>query len=167
MLPRRRAIAVALAAVVTGILVALALAGGDDDEPPAEPGTGVQQTQTAPDTETAPPTATVKEQPGPQEVRGIERAVTRLVEASERGDGETVCALLGRDPGGASGVEAAQSCARAARVDLFSLPTSDELSFERVTASGDRGRALLTGGTEISLERTGGGWLVRTLHEPR
>ena len=89
----------------------------------------------------------------------IQTAVTLLVESSELGEAAGVCRALGQAQSG-SGPEAAQRCARRAGIDLQALPGSDELSFERIEASGNRGSARLSTGDTVSLRRTGRRWLV-------
>ena len=161
--PHRRAILAGLAALVLGFAIALIVAGGDDDRPPGEETTQRPQTtetETETVTETAPaPGETVRRPPPARDFAAIQTVVTLLVESAELGEAAGVCRALGQQPGG-SGPEAAQRCADRAGIDLQALPGSDELSFEQVDASGNRGTARLSTGDTVSLRRTGGRWIV-------
>jgi hypothetical protein len=95
-------------------------------------------------------------------VAGVESAVTRLVEASEQGNGVAACRHLGLTPKG-SGLFALQDCAKRAHVDLTALPTSDELSFGPVAITGNRARVVLIGGPTLTLRRAGASWRVAGL----
>ena len=164
--PHRRAIAAGIAALVIGFAVALAVAGGDDDAPPGE-GTAQRpetaDTQTVTETETVrEPGETVRRPPPARDFAAIQATVVRLVESAETRDAQGVCRALGQAPAG-TGPDAAQGCADRAGIDLAALPSSDELSFERVEASGNRGRATLASGDTVTLRRSGGRWVVTGL----
>jgi hypothetical protein len=158
--PHRRAIAAGLAALVLGFVIALIVAGGDDDRPPGEetsrrPAT----TETETVTRTAPaPGETVRRPPPAGAFVEIQRAVALLVESAETRDAAGVCRALGQPLG--SGPDAAETCADRAGIDLAQLPGSDELSFAQVQASGDRGRVELASGDVVSLRRRGDNWVV-------
>jgi hypothetical protein len=148
--------AMAVAAVVIAVLL---LTGGDND------GSTVSR---PPPTQKAPATAKPRVAPRPSTPRrpssteraeGIQQTVSTLVGASERGDARATCRLLGQSAAG-SGLAALDRCARRAHVDLTVLPSSDELSIERVKASGKRGTARLAGHLTISLRRAGRRWRV-------
>ena len=163
--PRRRAIAAGVAALLIGFVVALVVAGGDDDAPPAERTTQparTTQTETVTETATAPEateTETAGQEPPRRDLAAIQATVVLLVESAETRDAEGVCRALGQFSAGTS-TDAAQECADRAGIDLAALPSSDELSFERVEASGSVGLALLANGDTITLRRTGGRWVV-------
>ncbi|HEX2233881.1 MAG TPA: hypothetical protein VHG69_11030 [Thermoleophilaceae bacterium] len=162
--PHRRAIAAGLAALVLGLVVALIVAGGDDDAPPGEEArqtTAPTEPQTETQTETAPTpreTETTPTRPPRRDLAAIQQVVALLIESAEIRDGAGVCHALGQPQG--SGPEAAEACADRAGIDLSQLPGSDELSFERVRASGDRGRVVLGSGDSVSLRRQGDSWVV-------
>jgi hypothetical protein len=159
--PHRRAILAGVAALLLGFVLALIVAGGDDDQPPGEETTQRMQTADT-QTETAParePGETVERPPPARDFAEIQTAVTLLVESAEVGDAAGVCRALGQPPAG-NGPEAAQRCADRAGIDLQALPGSDELSFEEVNASGNRGTARLSRGDTVSLRRRGGRWVV-------
>jgi hypothetical protein len=156
-----------LIAVGAGVAFAVIVDGGDHPKggrvkPGVQTVAPTATTETTETTETeaertAPPTATTTApRPDPQ-ARGIERAVATLVESSEVGDGSSFCKVLGRR---GSGPEAVSTCARAAGIDLRTLPSSDELSVEAVRVSGGRATASLAGGAEVSLRRVGRRWRV-------
>jgi hypothetical protein len=156
-LRRRFEIALALVALAVGLGLAFALAGGEDDEPPST--TGAPTVTTG---KTSPRTETERENERDRRrrrtnVREVERVVSRLVEAVERSDAREACAVLA---GAGSTLE---ECAAAADVDLLALPTSDELSIDRVTVRGRRATATLSGGAVLSLARIGGQWRVTGL----
>jgi hypothetical protein len=160
--PHRRAIAAGVAALVIGFVIALAVAGGDDDTPPPET-TGRPQTaetETVTETETVrEPGETVRRPPPARDFAAIQATVVLLVESAETRDAEGVCRALGQAPEG-TGQDAAQACADRAGIDLAALPSSDELSFEEIDASGNRGRARLASGDTVRLRRAGGRWVV-------
>jgi hypothetical protein len=162
MILRRRFAIAGVLAVIVGVALGIALGEGDEDEPsrlsPAQtatesPATGERDTAEG-GTEATPDRLTSRER------AGIEQAVLVLVESVEQGDGSRLCDVLGQPPAGA-GPEAVATCARAAGVSLAGLPTSDEVSIERVRASGSRARVRLAGGTVVSLERVRREWKVR------
>jgi hypothetical protein len=159
--PHRRAIAAGIAALAIGFVLALIVAGGEDDEPPrTSPTERPATTETVTETETPPRrTETVRRPPPARDFVAIQEAVTLLVESAELGDAAGVCRALGR-PARGSGPEAAQRCADRAGIDLQALPSSDEFSFERIEASGNRGSARLSTGDTVSLRRSGGRWVV-------
>ena len=158
--PRRRAIVAGVMALLAGIALAFAVAGGDDDEPP-----GTTRTQTAATTETVTEPAretgeTVRRPPPARDFAAIQTAVTRLVESAELNDARGVCRSLGQ-PASGSGPEAARRCADAVGIDLFALPSSDELSFDRVELPSRRSaRVVLGGGETVVLRRSDGSWIV-------
>jgi pyruvate/2-oxoglutarate dehydrogenase complex dihydrolipoamide acyltransferase (E2) component len=165
--PHRRAIAAGAAALLIGFVIALIVAGGDDDRSPGpetaertattEPGT---ETEATGETETAPQAVEPAEPTVPQrDLAAIQATVVLLVESAEVRDGEGVCRALGQSPN-ATSRDAAQDCADRAGIDLAALPGSDELSFDHVDASGSRGRAELANGDVITLRRRGGRWVV-------
>jgi hypothetical protein len=96
---------------------------------------------------------------------GVERVVTRLVEATEQGNGPAACRLLGLSPKG-SGLVALRDCAGRAHVDLTALPNSDELSFGPVAVSDGSARVSMTGGPTLTLHRSGASWRVVALRAP-
>jgi hypothetical protein len=159
--PHRRAIAAGVAALAIGFVLALIVAGGEDDEPPGTtPTARTATTETVTETETGPRrTETVRRPPAVRDFVAIQEAVTLLVESAELGDAEGACRALGQMPRG-SGPEASQRCADRAGIDLQALPGSDELSFEQVDASGNRGSARLSTGDTVSLRRRAGRWVV-------
>jgi len=162
--PHRRAIAAGAVALVTGFVLALILAGGEDDRPPGTQTTErTATTETVTETETTPQaTETAEQRPPRRDLAGIQAAVILLVESAELGEASGVCRALGQ-PASGGGPEGAQRCADRAGIDLQALPGSDELSFEQVDARGDRGRARLSTGDTIELRRTGGRWVVTGL----
>jgi hypothetical protein len=160
-LRRPLAIAFAIAALAGGAVLALVLGGGDNGKSGAtgtdatspsttrEPSvdhTLTRKTETA--TRTTPP-------PPKQDARGIERAVVMFVEAAEQSDSNRACAQL---VGGAG--KQLPGCAEALGIDPRTLPSSAQLDFRAVRASGDSGRARLTNGSAFSLRRSAGRWLI-------
>jgi hypothetical protein len=167
---RRRPLTVALvlAALAAGAGLGIVLSQDDDDDEGAAT-TAERQTATTgavgeTKTQTESTTTTVEGASAREEARRVEEAIVALVESSEAGDAPRLCDVLGVSPSGARSV---QVCARAARVDLSVLPTSDELSIERVDVSGPRGIATLAGGTRIALRRAGREWKVTGLERGR
>jgi hypothetical protein len=153
------------------VVLVLAGCGGDDDkavredpktvgtttaEKPAPESTGAT---TAPrestDQRTTPPEVLTS---GPR--RDVARSVGELIQAVELGDGQVFCRVLGRDPGGAQGVEALRACGRQAGIDPFGLPTSDEFSVTSVKVEGSRATAKLGGGQTVLLRRAGKRWQI-------
>jgi hypothetical protein len=147
---RSALIASLLAALVAGGALAAVL--GRDDEPaprPAASPTGDDRSGTegtdgtdSPDTlpEARPPTTEqtpARPDPvvSPRDERGIEQAVADAAAAVEAGSPPP-----GIDPG--------------------DLPGTDELSIDTVRAEGDRGRATLSSGAVVQLERSGGRWRI-------
>lgn len=162
--PHRRAILAGVAALLIGFVIALAVAGGDDDTPTPEtterPATTETQTVTETETETVrEPGETVRRPPPARDFAAIQSTIVLLVESAETRNAQGVCRALGQAPEG-TGQDAAQACADRAGIDLEALPSSDELSFEQVDASGNRGRARLGSGDTITLRRAGGRWVV-------
>jgi hypothetical protein len=164
--PHRRAIAAGVAALLIGFVVALIVAGGEDDQPPG-PATAERTARTGTATETQPeaeteraPQAVEPAQPTVprRDLAAIQGTVVLLVESAETRYGQGVCRALGQSPSGTG--DAAQDCADRAGIDLAALPGSDELSFDEVDASGDRGRVRLSSGDTIALRRRGGRWVV-------
>jgi hypothetical protein len=167
---RKRAlgIAAALAVVVAGVAIALAV-GGDDSG-----GKGTHRTTAAGDTTTQPPKPPTKSEPmattkAPPSARlkkrrrdrsevGIQTAVTKLITSAEQGDGRGFCAAVGR-----TGMSALQSCARAAGVQAEQLPTSDELSIQKVRLAGSTAVVTVVPGTRITLRKSGDRWTVVTV----
>ena len=138
---------------------------GDDEEPKPAPRPGATKEATAPppprtETTDTQGRTTTTDRP-PQAEVSVQETVTKLVESNEQGDGRTLCPLLGQPP--AARLQGLERCARAAGVDLSILPISDELSIERVRASGRRGSATLVGGLTISLRRVGDRWQVTAI----
>ena len=175
---RRRIIFAAAAAVVVAVALVLVLGGGEEDVS-QRPATTVETTE-AP-TRQSPPQRDDRSGGGrpdrrsggsagepPPEVltsgprRDVARTVAGLVQAVELGDGEAFCRLLGRRPGRAKGVAALRQCGRQARIDPFSLPTSDELVVREVEVRGASAVARLGGGRTVMLQRSGGRWLIRS-----
>jgi hypothetical protein len=166
-LPRRPlTVALVLAALAAGAGVGIALSQDDDDGSATTAGGETATTEAVGETktETESTTTTAEKESGQEEARRIEEAIVALVESSEAGDGPRLCDVLGVSPGGPRSV---QVCARAAGVDLSVLPTSDELSIERVDVSGRRAIATLVGGTRISLRQAGRQWKVARLKPGR
>jgi hypothetical protein len=160
--PHRRAIAAGLTALVIGFVIALAVAGGDDDTPAPETTERPATTETATETETETvrePGETVDRPPPARDFAAIQATIVLLVESAETRNAQGVCRALGQTPAG-GGQDAAQGCADRAGIDLAALPSSDELSFEQVAATGNRGRARLASGDTVTLRRTGGRWVV-------
>jgi hypothetical protein len=87
----------------------------------------------------------------------VERTVTHFVQGVERSDSVRVCKLLGRPAGTLEG------CARAAGIDLHSVPSSAELSVARISFRGSRATAILSGGQTFALRRAGRRWLISGL----
>jgi hypothetical protein len=152
--------AAVVVALVAAVVVVLLLAGGDDDEPtvsrPSATHTATTQERPA-TTETKP--AARRRRPSNRDAATIQRTVTRLVQANERGDARTVCRLLGQAATG-TGLDELERCASRAGVDLSLLPTSDELSVGGIHRTGDRATASPAPGTRVSLVRSGRGWKV-------
>jgi hypothetical protein len=148
-------------AIAVAVVVVLLLAGGDDDEPTVS---RPSATQTSPSTRERPAAtetqpAANRPRPPRRDAATIQGTVTALVQANEQGDGRTICRLLGQPPAG-NGLDALQSCATGAGVDLSLLPTSDELSVGGIHVKGDRATASPAPGTTLSLRRSGRGWTV-------
>lgn len=169
---RGRIAAAAAAAVTLALILVLLVAEGDESvvrEPPATVGSSPAQ-ETAPaepgsSSEAEPPRAPREPPPevltsGPR--RDVARAIGELVQAVELGDGEAFCAVVGRRPGDAEGIEALRACGRQACIDPFALPTSDELTVREVEVKGRSAVARLGGGETVTLERQGGRWRVRS-----
>ncbi len=153
------------------LMLVLAGCGGDDDKAVREdPKTvGTTTAEKPPPESTATTTApreTTRQKTTPPEVltngprREIARTVGELIQAVELGDGPSFCRVLGRDPGGAQGVEALQACGRQAGIDPFRLPTSDEFSVTSVKVEGSRATAKLGGGQTVVLRRAGKRWQI-------
>jgi hypothetical protein len=161
-------------AVALGVGLGIALGGDDDDDDRARPRADATESPPA-GTIPAPPTATA-EAPGPEappappprdpQRAEIEQVVSELVEASERGDAEGLCFLVGQDPGGAIGLQALQACARRAGVDLSLIPTSDELTLVDIRIRGDRARAKFASGATVLLMRAADRWRIDGLNPP-
>jgi hypothetical protein len=151
-----------LAAVAVAVVAVVLIAGGDDEDPRPVPRPGATKEATAPPPTATGPTNTEERRRETDRVReaevSVQETVTELVESNERGDGRTLCPLLGEPP--AARLQGLERCARAAGVDLALLPVSDELSIERVRAAGSRGSATLVGGVTVSLRRVGARWQV-------
>ena len=151
------------------LVIVLAGCGGDDDkavrEDPTTVGTTTAEKPPPESTETA-PRQTEKQRTTPPEVltngprRDVARTLGDLVQSVELGDGPAFCRVLGRDPGGASGVEALRTCGRQAGIDPFGLPTSDEFSVTSVKVEGSRATAKLGGGQRVLLRRAGKRWQI-------
>lgn len=167
---RRRTFAIlaALAVVVAGAAIALAVGGDDDSDKGKDRTTAASDTTTQPakqptDTEPtattkAPPSALLKKRRRDRSEVGIQTAVTKLVTSAEQGDGRGFCAILGRP-----GMSALQSCAQAAGVQAEQLPTSDELSIQKVRLAGSTAVVTVVPGTRITLRRSGDRWTVKTV----
>jgi hypothetical protein len=153
--------------VVVAGTIALAGCGGDDTKtgPSSDARTQSTGTQTAPPTTEpqattkAPPSALLRKRRRDRAERGIQTAVNTLVGAAEAGDGRRFCDVVGRQASG-SGLQALQTCARSAGIQPEQLPTSDELSIEKVRLSGDRATVTVTPSTRIVLRRRGDVWTV-------
>jgi hypothetical protein len=89
----------------------------------------------------------------------IERSVQSFVASVERSDSASVCRLLGRPRGTLEG------CAASAGIDLRMFPSSNELSIARVTITGRRASARLSGGQTFTLRRAGRRWLISGLQQ--
>lgn len=173
---RRRIFAAAAAAVVLALALVLLVAGGDESvvrEPPTTVGSSPAQetktTDTAGSSEPVSPTAPPEPPPevltdGPR--RDVARAISDLIQAVELGDSKAFCAVVGRRPGDAEGIEALRVCGRQARIDPFTLPTSDELTVREVEVKGVSAVARLGGGQTVMLEREGRRWRVRSFAGP-
>ena len=158
----RRSLLIVLVLVIAGC-------GGDDDkavrEAPKTVGTTTAERPPPEPTQTA-PRETEKQRTTPPEVltngprRDVARTLGELVQAVELGDGPAFCRVLGRNPGGASGVEALRACGRQAGIDPFGLPTSDEFSVTSVKVKGSRATAKLGGGQTVRLRRAGKRWQI-------
>ena len=169
---RHRIFAAAAAAVVLALALVLLVAEGDEGVvrgPATTVGSSSAQETTTTDTggssEPASPAAPREAPPevltdGPR--RDVARAISDLVQAVELGEGEAFCAAVGRRPGDAEGIEALRACGRQARIDPFTLPTSDELTVREVEVKGASALARLGGGETVTLERAGGRWRVRS-----
>ena len=153
------------------LVLVLAGCGGDDDKAVREdPKTvGTTTAEKPPPESTATTTApreTTRQKTTPPEVltngprRDVARKVGELIQAVELGDGPSFCRALGRDPGGAQGVEALRACGRQAGIDPFRLPTSDEFSVTSVNVEGSRATAKLGGGQTVVLRRAGKRWQI-------
>ena len=145
--------------------LALNACGGDDSSEPktigqtTSPETATQTTTVPTGTANAPaPNPEVLSKPDQREAA---RTVTALVEATELGDGNSFCRLVGLSPGQAEGIEALRACSRRAHIDSFSLPSSDELSVKSVTLSGQRAVVRLDSGGRFVLAPRGKGFVVR------
>ena len=60
-------------------------------------------------------------------------------------------------------MSALQTCARAAGVRVEQLPTSDELSIQKVSLNAETAVVTVTPGTRFTLRRSGDGWSVTTV----
>jgi len=164
-LPRRGvALGIAAAVVAAGVAIGIAIGGNGDDEPPSKatrPATPERRTAVPPEGGRGSDGVPGGRRSERREARKIVATVTLLVAANERGDGATVCRLLGRDAGGARGLRALERCARAAAIDVDRLPTSDELAIERTTATDGSATVRLAGGATLALARAGSGWRIR------
>jgi len=169
---RRRILGAVAAAVALALAFVLLVAEGDESvvrepattvgSPPAREPTPTDAAGSgepkAPSSPRQPPADVLTN--GPR--RDVARAISDLVQAVELGDGEAFCALVGRRPGDAEGIEALRACGRQARIDPFTLPTSDELSVREVEVKGPSAVARLGGGQTVTLQRSGGRWRVRS-----
>ena len=88
----------------------------------------------------------------------VEQVVADLVSASEEGDGRRVCSLVGRPDG--AGLAGLRRCAAAVGYAPGTLPTSNEVSFERVRVSGRGASVSFAGGVRIALRKEGRRWLI-------
>jgi hypothetical protein len=167
---RNLGIVAALAVVVAGVAIALAVSGDDDSG--KDKTTAARETSTQPPAErtTSEPIATTKAPPSKRLQKrrrdrsevGVQTAVTKLVTSAEQGDGRAFCTVLGRPTSG-SGMSALQTCASAAGVQTEQLPTSDELSIQRVRLQGETAVVTVTPGTRFLLRRSGDRWNVATV----
>lgn len=167
---RRRALGIvaALAVVVAGVAIALAVSGDDDSKKDGGKTTAARDTTTAPakqPTETepmattkAPPSGLLKKRRRDRSEIGVQTAVTKLVTSAEQGDGKGFCAALGRP-----GMSDLQGCAQAAGVQAEQLPTSDELSIQKVRLAGSTAIVTVVPGTRITLRKSGDRWTVQTV----
>ena len=168
---RQLAVVAALIAVVVAAGVAVAL-GGDDPPPPAAsaPTTAAPAPAPSATQPPAPPPTQPATVPKPgaerkaqrrqaKDARGIETAVTALIESAGEADAARFCPLVGLEPAG-NGLPQVQRCAQKIDLDITTLPSSDELSFERVTVADGSGTARLSGGTRITLKKAGGKWQI-------
>jgi hypothetical protein len=158
----RRWLSIVLVLVIAGC-------GGDDDkavrEDPTTVGTTTEKQPTSEAKGTAPEVTEKQRTTSPEVLtngprRDVARALGGLVQAVELGDGPAFCRTLGRDPGGAQGVEALRACGRQAGIDPFGLPTSDEFSVTSVKVRGPRATAKLGGGQTVLLRRVGKRWQI-------
>jgi hypothetical protein len=157
---RTALVATLLVAIAAGVGAALAVTGcgGGHKASSAPPATTTASQHAAPTTPSGGRTTSsgrrLKRNP---KRAAIERTVASFVEGVERSDAAAVCRLLGRPPGSLEG------CARSAGVDLHAVPSSDELSVERVRVAGTHASAGLAGGQTVTLRRAGRAWLVTGL----
>lgn len=159
--------AVALLAGGAGVAVAASGCGDDGTTPPSESKpAGKPETATAPTTgrpqatTSVPANALIKRRRRNRSERGIQKAVTQLVSGAERGDARAFCTVVGQSAPSGAGGDPLGACARAANVPLESLPTSDELSIDRVRLAGDRATVTLVAGVRVLLRRRGDAWTV-------
>ncbi len=155
--------------ILIAVVLVLAGCGGDDDkavrEDPKTVGTTAEKPPPSRSTETAPRETTTQRTTPPEVLtngprRDVARTVGQLIQAVELGDGKIFCQVLGRDPGGAQGIEALRACGRQAGIDPFGLPTSDEFSVSSVTVRGSRATAKLQGGQTVVLRRVRKRWQI-------
>jgi hypothetical protein len=137
-----------------------ALPGCGDEERTTVTRTTPPRTVTSERTVTEERTVTVPGQPRPSggDRQAVEQAVADLVSASEEGDGRRVCRLTGRPDG--AGLAGLRRCAAAVGYAPGTLPTSNEVSFERVRVRGRSASVSLAGGVRIALRKRGRRWLV-------
>jgi hypothetical protein len=165
---RKRAlgIAAALAVVVAGVAIALAVSGDDDSDKGKTTAAGATPTRPATEppasepiaTTKAPPSKLLKKRRRDRSEVGIQTAVTKLISSAEQGDGRGFCAAVGKP-----GMSALQSCAQAAGVRAEQLPTSDELSIQKVRLAGSTAVVTVVPGTRITLRKSGNRWTVQTV----
>lgn len=147
-------------AVVAGVVLALVLSGGDDDDK----GTSASATSetaattertTAERTETSTDNTTTETAPArKQDTKRIERAVATFVELAEQSD-PAACSQVA----GGEGMQLEQ-CAGKAGIDLRTLPSSDEFDISAVDVAGNRATVKLSNGAAFTLAKTGGRWKI-------
>lgn len=158
---------------IAGCLAAALVLGGcggsdDKDKGSAPPDTTSSNAKKPPAgtepmaTTKAPPSALLKKRRRDRAETGIQTAVTNLVSTAERGDGAGFCKVLGRKAT-AAGSGALQSCAQAAGVPAEQLPTSDELSIQKVQLQGAAAVVTIVPGTRITLRKQGDAWIVSSV----
>jgi hypothetical protein len=152
-------IGLVILAVAAGIVLALVLSGGDDNDKTASraPARTTESSTTSERTATERTGTTTAAKPKPprRDAAGIEQTVTTFIESAEQSDSATACAQV---KGGAG--KQIEDCAAGVGINLRQLPSSDELEVDSVSVSGSTGTAKLSNGGVFSLEKSGGKWLI-------